>query len=404
MSLSSTVDGHVPSFDIDLFTEEARLDPHPTWRVLREAGPVVWLERYGVYALTRYAECIEALMNWKVFASGKGNGMNPGWNDNVRSVLTMDPPDHDRVRRVEFRPLKPKAVEVLEAELADVAINTVLALLKRDVFEAVGELASVLPLAVVADLIGLPADGQKRLLEWASAGFNAAGGPEGHALTQSGLVSMQEAASYMQGVLERLAKGSWGDLAREAEARGELLPGESLMALQDYLYPSLDTTILAISFGLKAFSDHPDQWSRLRNDRSLMRNAVNEIVRLSTPVQSFTRYVTQDHEIGGTTLPSGSRVMILYASANRDEGHFENAEEFDIARENAGAQIGWGQGKHVCIGMHLARLEMHTIFESLAQHVQRIETFGGSCAPVNATLWGYLRLETRLHAAAHSAD
>jgi cytochrome P450 len=115
--------------------------------------------------------------------------------------------------------------------------------------------------------------------------------------------------------------------------------------LNDYVYPSLDTTIHSISTGLRLFGENPDQWAKVRADRSRLKSAVLEIVRLSTPIQYFTRVVTKDVEIGGVTLPAGSWVLVMFGSANRDEREFPEPDRFDIER-NPAQMVGWGAGKH----------------------------------------------------------
>lgn len=383
----------VPSFGVNLHDETVLRDPHPLWKEFRAAGGVVWLEHHQMYALAGYPEVVEALTNWRVFASGEGVGMNPLINA-LESTLAFDPPRHDRMRAIENRPLLPKAVRRLEPQLREAAERTVLELRGKGTFDGVADLASVLPVGIVAEVVGLPEDGRANMLRWAAAGFNSFGLLE-DPRTQEGLMIMAEASEYMESVPDRLKPGSWGAMLVEAERNGELEEGEALVLLQDYIYPSLDTTILAIASGLELFSENPDQWALLRAQPDLLRGAVNEIMRLASPIQWFTRYVREDHELGGITLPAGSRAVILYGSANRDERRFPEPERFDITRKHVAEHVGWGKGKHACVGMPLARLEIHIVFEALVKHVERIET-GATTVEPNTTLWGYRTIETRL--------
>ncbi|MFF3568120.1 cytochrome P450 [Nocardia jiangxiensis] len=142
------------------------------------------------------------------------------------------------------------------------------------------------------------------------------------------------------------------------------------MVMLDYITPSLDTTILAITNTIALFAEHPDQWDLLRADRSLIPHAINESLRLESPVPQFSRVLTDDHEIGGVALPAGARVALLYASANRDERHYPDPTRFDITRRPAD-HLAFGRGEHVCVGMHLARLEMGVLLERLADRVTR---------------------------------
>jgi cytochrome P450 len=387
---TETAPAGVPSFDVNIHEDEHVLNPYPLWKQFRDAGPVVWLAHHGMYALPRHAEVVEALTNHEAFGCGHGVGMNDLVNS-VPSTLMMDPPEHDRYRRINGRPLLPKAVRTLEPQLRELAEKTVLELKERGSFDGVKDLASVLPLGIIAEVIGLPDDGRERLQQWAADGFDSFGLLD-DARTQRGLVGMAEAAEYMESVTDRLKPGSWGDLLQQAEKRGEIEPGMGINLMNDYIYPALDTTIMGLAGGLRLFSEHPDQWDRLREDRSLMRGAISEVMRLCAPIQWFTRLLMRDYEMAGVTLPEGSRAVVIYASANRDERKFVDPERFDIGRKHVAEQVGWGKGKHACTGMPLARLEMHVVFNAMADHVERIET-GASTVEPNTTLYGLNSLE-----------
>lgn len=360
----------VPVFDADLHTDELLLDRLRVYRELRDAGPVVWLEHFHCYALPRHAEVVAALMDWKSFSSAQGVGLNDFMN-NLGSSLMMDPPEHDRLRKVHDRPLLPNAVGKLEPELREVAEQRIGELIERRRFDAVADLAAVLPLSVVSRLVGLPDDGRERMLEWGVGSFDAFGLPD-NPRCQAGIAAMQDFARYIGPASFRLKPGSWGELLMQAAESGELTYEHAVMLMNDYVFPSLDTTIIAISGGIKLFAEHPEQWALLRSDRSLMKSAISEIMRHTTPIQWFTRTMKHDHELAGVTLPAGARVKLMFASANRDERKFPDPDRFDITRDPTD-QIGFGKGKHVCRGMPLARLEMGVVFDVLADHVERIE-------------------------------
>jgi cytochrome P450 len=380
----------VPTFDVDLHSEEMLLDPYPTYKRFREAGGVIWLERHKMFAVPRHAELVEMLTRWKTFACGHGVGMNDFVAQVARTTLQTDPPEHDKFRKIEGKPLLPNAVKELEPELRELAKRTINELKARDRFDGVTDLAQVLPVGIVADRVGLPEEGRERMLDWAAGGFNSFGMIENER-TQQGMQTMREASEYLQSVPGRLKPGGWADQLMQAEERGELDHQTCIMLIGDYVYPSLDTTIHAISAGLKLFADNPDQWDLLRENRSLLPRAVSEVVRLGTPILWFTRVVSEDYELGNAFLPAGSRVVALYGSANRDERKFPDPERFDITRTSVD-QLGFGRGKHACMGMPLARLEMEVMFDEMADAVKRIEVGDGELA-LNNVLYGYKNLE-----------
>jgi len=380
----------VPTFDVDLHSPEMLSDPYPTYRRFRDAGPVIWLEAHQMFAVPRHAEAVEVLTRWKSFSSGQGVGMNDVVAQAARTTLQTDPPDHDTYRAIEGRPLLPNAVKALEPELRELAVRTVDDLLSRARFDGVTELAQVLPLGIVANRVGLPAEGREQMLDWAAAGFDSFGMIENER-TQRGLQTMRAASEYMQSVPGRLAPGGWADHLMQAGERAGLDLQTRLTLISDYIYPSLDTTIHAISAGLALFAANPDQWDLLRADRALLPRAVSEVVRLASPILWFTRTVTDDHSLGDVVLPGGSRVVVLYGSANRDERRFPDPERFDITRP-PNDQIGFGRGKHSCMGMSVARLEMQVLFDVMADSVERIET-GSWRRSVNNVLYGYEHLD-----------
>lgn len=152
--------------------------------------------------------------------------------------------------------------------------------------------------------------------------------------------------------------------------------------LVDYLAPSIDTTLSAIASALYLFAQHPDQWEALRADRGLLSNAINEVVRLESPLRAFGRQLARDTSIAGTDLPAGSRVLVMYASANRDESTWDDPTTFDITRD-ASHQLGFGHGTHGCAGQGLARLEIRAVLGHLLDRVERIRLAGEPVWAVN---------------------
>jgi cytochrome P450 len=173
------------------------------------------------------------------------------------------------------------------------------------------------------------------------------------------------------------------------------MPWEGLV---NFTWPGIDTTVNGVSAALLLLAQHPDQWQRLRADRELVPQVFAEALRLHTPVHSFTRWITEPVEIGGVELPADHRVVVLYGSANRDERHYPDPDRFDIDR-NPADQLAFGRGVHLCVGIHLARLEGHAMLNALADRVETLELAGEAEWVDNTTLHGLARLPLRLQAA-----
>lgn len=373
----------VPTDTGDLYSRSAILDPYPHYARLRARGRVVWLEQHKVFALPRYAECKAALRDDSTFVSGAGVGLNPVTNRLARgTTLNSDGAQHDERRKLVAHRLTPRALREMHDEVDAQAQRVVASALERGRIDGVEDLAMALPMSVVPDLVGWPEEGRDRLLAWGAATFDALGPINGQAV-RSIRPSLQM-LRYARGVAKdrQLRSGSLGGDLLQAVDEGRLDASGCPKLLVDYLAPSIDTTLSAIASALYLFAVHPDQWCALRADRGLLPNAINEVVRLESPLRAFSRKVATDTTLGDVELPAGSRVLVMYASANRDELMWDSPEAFDITRD-ATQQLGFGHGTHGCAGQGLARLETRTILGHLLDRVERIELTGQPVWAVN---------------------
>jgi cytochrome P450 len=367
----------VPQTDVDLFADDVIADPHPTYRELRDQGAALWMSRYDCWILPRYNEVFSALRDHKRFSSGSGVSLNDLMNQATKggSALCTDPPEHDHLRRILGTRLTPRALRGHSEDFLQRAHRLVDELIQKGSFDAVADFSSALPLSVVPDLVGCPADGREHLLKWASAAFEAEGPMNER--TQSCLPDLKEFFGYTTHLVteERLTAGSWGDQMLQEARAGQI--DETLLPplLLGYLGPSIDTTISALSTAIWQFALHPAQWDALRTDRTLIANVVNEAVRLEAPIRGFARHLTQDFDADGVTLPAGDWVFVSFASANRDERRWDDPDRFDIHRNTAG-HVGFGAGIHSCVGQGLAKLEATALLTALADKVARFELTG----------------------------
>ena len=263
-------------------------------------------------------------------------------------------------------------------EVQATAVRIAEAATRAGSFDAVADLARPYSLTVVGDLVGLPEHGQRRTPPWPSRRSTCSARPVPEALkgsarwprSCSGPSTPTNAVSWRRG------------------SRGEDLCRRGLpMSIVSYTWPGIDTTVNALAAAVLLFARYPDQWDAVRDDRSLIPAAFNEVLRLHAPVQFFSRFVPEDTGLAGVTLPAGTRVLVMYGSANRDERRYPDPDRFDVRRDTTG-QLSFGRGIHLCVGIHLARLEAAALLNALADRVARFELSGEPRWLINNTLHG----------------
>jgi len=232
-----------------MFDDDVLADSYPTFRTLRDLGPVVWLEQHGIYAVTRHAELVEALRADKVLVSGEGVSVNERLNGpdapTGTSTLTSDGELHRRLKQLEMRPLRPAQLAHLRDQVVHLAADKVAELTDGATFDAMDRLAAYLPTTIVAELVGIKGIGPERMLEWSNAVFDAFG-PADHTRTGAALPTIGQFVEFGMGLTrEDLVPGSWADSVFAAAEKGELPLAAARDLIFDYVLPSLDTTIYA---------------------------------------------------------------------------------------------------------------------------------------------------------------
>jgi len=374
---------------------DALIDSTAHFRAIRDAGPAVWLSRYKMWAVGRYEDAKTVLRAADRFVSGKGIAANRLVNsiDN-KITLTADGAEHVRRRLVLIKPLGPAALMPLRERMQQDAEALVQRLKGCGTFDAMAGFAAHLPVSIVAELVGLRPEGRERMLRWAAATFDAIG-PMNWRMMRA-LPALLDLARYSARLdREAVVPGSWADRLFAAADDGTLSRREAKAMIIDYVAPSLDTTILATGQLVRHLALQPHVLDAVRRDEAIAGDVVHESVRMSSPIRGFTRLAVADFSVGPVTVPAGDRVLVLYASANRDERKYDDPDRFDISR-NARDHLGWGHGAHACAGMHLARLEMECLLVALARHVKRIEV--DTPEPlINNVLQGFKTLPARFH-------
>ena len=369
-----------PSSDADLWADETLAEPWPVYAALRAAGPVVWLSRFGLAALPRYGEVHAVLSDWRRFSSARGVGVSDLGNNLGESIIASDPPNHTDYRRVLVDQLTGGAFTDGElAEISATASRFADAVCRSETFDAVADLARPYSLTVVADLLGLPESGRDDYPGLAERAFNLFG-PDGPRAAD-GLAAFAE-------ILQRAVDAPVSGLVPGRRA-DRLCRMDRSLSLISYTWPGIDTTVNGLASAVALFARHPEQWEALRADRTLIPGAFAEVLRIHPPVHYFTRWVTEDVALDcGVAVPAGTRVLVMYGSANRDERRFPEPDRFDIRRSDAAAHLAFGRGIHLCVGMHLARHEAHALLGALADRVARFEPAGALRWQTNNTLHG----------------
>ncbi len=383
--------GSVPHFDFDPFSIEFFADPFPVHEKLREAGPLVYLDRWNVYGVARYAEVHAVLNDPSTFCSGRGAGLSDFAKEKPwrppSIILEADPPAHARTRAVLNQVLSASALKPLRAHFTAIAEAKVDELLARGSFDAVADLAEAYPLSVFPDAMGLSNEGRENLLPYAGLVFNAFGPP--NELRREAIERSAPHQSYVSAQCQRenLAPGGFGACIHAHTDSGDITPEEAPLLVRSLLSAGIDTTVNGIGAAVYNLARFPDQFAKLRADPSLARNAFEEAVRYESPVQTFFRTTTREVAIGGHAIGEGEKVLMFLAAANRDPRRWERPETYDITRRTSG-HVGYGSGIHMCVGQLVARLEGEVMMTTFARKVGSIEITGPVKRRYNNTLRG----------------
>jgi cytochrome P450 len=385
----------VTAIDLDLYADSVIEDSAAAFGQIRDAAPVVRLPRNRMWAIGRYEDVRAALRDDELFTSDHGVAANALINLTARkSILFSNGATHARRRQVQMRPLGAKGLAPVADRLDREAEEIVSGLVGSGEFDAVRDFSSGLPVRIVADLIGLRVSSDQ-LLAWAAAGFDQLG-PFNRRWWRAGGATLGMFFHLLRLRRSHLVPGGWAAGVFDAADRGEIGRYEARMMVADFIAPGLDTTILAATHMLWLLGRNPEAWQRLRQEPELVPAAVVEAVRLASPVRCFTRRVSRDAEAGGVQLNEGDRVALLFGAANMDERRFPEPTRFDLDRP-PGGNLGWGNGPHTCIGIHLAKLEMQALLRALVSQVKTIETVENPPRIRNNTLQGIAALPTRLN-------
>jgi len=391
---------NVVTSDLDPFSPEFRSDPFTPYAELRELGPIVWLNRYGIWVVSRYDRVREVLSDWKRFSNAGGGGiknyfLEKPWRP-PSLILEVDPPAHGRTRKVFMDVLSPARLQSLRPAFEAFADQLIDEALERGTFDAIPDLVQRFPLTVFPDAVGMKREDRSNMLTYGSMVFGAFGPV---VPWYTGLMKQAESvSSWIMARCQRDALSSDGigaAIYAHADA-GSIEASEATLLVRSLLSAGVDTTIDSIGLCLRALAEHPEQWARLRADPELARSAFEEATRYDSSSQSLFSTTIEAFEYADVPLGKYQKVLVLIGAAGRDPAKWANPDTFDITRKVTAGQIGYGAGPHSCVAQMMARLEAEVFFRALARKVQDIEIVGTPTLRLNPGLRGLSSLPLRL--------
>jgi len=392
-------------------TPEGRADPYSRYAALREHVPV-HRSGIGFWVLTRYDDCQRILRDPRMGKDFSGAALALGlseeqqaeqaaFRDDHSNMLFADPPDHTRLRSLATRAFTPRTIEGLRGSVVALVDELIDGLADGEV-DVMDALAFRLPVTVIGEMLGVPAEDRPQfrpLVRASTAVLELAVTPEALAAATAARATMEE---YFAGlVAERRARPA-DDLLTQliaVEDGGDQLSERELISTAILLFAAgFETTTHLIGNGLLALLHHPDELTRLRGDRSLLRPGVEELIRFDSPVQITARTANEPIEIGSHVIEAGGTVLSILGAANRDPDRFTDPDRLDLGRDE-GSSLSFGSGIHYCLGAALARLEAQVVFDRLLDRFSTMELVGGPPRHRDSlTLRGLVDLQVRFGA------
>ena len=366
MTLSEGTVTRRPEADL-LDPELYRSNPHELWAWMRENEPVYRDERNGLWGVTRHADVMDVERRSTVFVSGRG--YRAVWSAEEANMIAQDDPRHRQQRMLVQGELTRTAVSRRSAEIDALVEELVRRCLAQGTFEVVESVAAQAAARLTTRLLGFPEEMWPDLKSWSERLMRTDMRERDPAVMAEFYDANREFLAAMAPILQERSACPVHDFMSiwvHAEIDGERLPAPSIFhEVGLFIAGGAETTRTAISHGLRAFCDHPDQWEAMAADPSLVDGAVEEVLRWVTPLNNFFRTAASDDRIGDQPVREGDRVIMLYPSANRDEKVFADPFRFDI-RRSPNPHLSFGFGTHLCVGANLARAVLQSVFRQMS--------------------------------------
>ena len=383
MSVSSpTVSGGPVVFDP--YSEDFFCAPFDTYRRMRDEAPVYYSEKYDFWALTRYDDVAAAVKDHETYSSAKGVTLDivkapEAVSPIGKIIISLDPPEHERMRKLVNRVFTPRAIASLEQMVRD-TIDRYVKQLDPSSFDAVADFAALFPVEIITSMLGVPAEDRQQLRLWLDKGLEREPGSISPP-RESMDAMIQSGTYYYQLIQERRDKPQDDMISRLIET--EVVEDGEARRLEDAEIAGFatmlggagaETVTKLVGNAVVVFADNPDQWQKLKDDRDKIPAAFEELLRYEGPSQYQIRTTTRDVTLHDTTIPAGDPVLLINGAATRDERFFPDPDRFDIDRERkVGYNLNFGYGIHSCLGAALARMEGRIALETLIDLIPSYE-------------------------------
>jgi cytochrome P450 len=370
---------------------EALANPYPMYKALREEAPVSWNDMFEAWIFTRHAD-VDAVLMHPRFSADRSRAQTRfaemirqqqqefGPFSQSPTMLTSDPPEHTRLRRLVSKAFTPRAVENLRPRIRAIVDELLDGIAGRKEFDLVEELAYPLPVIVIAEMLGIPPQDRADFKRWSDDVVATLGGPfTPQDVMDRARASIEELVAYLSEQIAERRINPRDDLISgliAAEDGGQVLSEQEIYSTTILLLiAGNETTTNLIGCAMYSLLQNPDQMELLRNEPALMPRAIEELLRYNGPVQATGRVAMEDIEIGGTTVKENQTAFVLLGAANHDPSKFADPETLDLHR-NPTDHMAFGDGIHFCIGAPLARAEAQIAFEEILKRYPKIEAAG----------------------------
>ncbi len=385
--------------ELNPFSHEFHADPYPSYRWLRDNAPLYRNDALDFWALSRYRDVRDASVDWQTYSSAQGTQLerlDPRLFETRPMMIFLDPPRHDRLRKLVSRVFTARRLAGLEPFVRTAVTRLLDGLAARGGGDFVKELSMPLPMEVIFTLLGVPESDRHTLREWMDLSLER--DRDTPVIPERAMVAMAQMMQHWIEFVEQLRRRPNDGLVAallDAEVEGDdgsptrLTDGEIVGFCSLLGAAGNETVTKLLANACVLFARHPEQYAKIRADDGLIPDAVEEILRHTSPSQYQGRVTTRDVEWYGRTVPAGARILLLTGSANRDEREFPDPDRFDVTRR-PDQHLALGYGVHFCLGAALARLESRVTLEEFVRRFPRIHVDESRCVRVHmSNVHGY---------------